>query len=87
MAKNNIQTKFNVGDKIWIAYHYEDYWYMWNKEGCFIDSIKIYVGEDRQIEFYTIKTDIGYQEFSSRFCFSSFEECFSWCQEENDKQN
>lgn len=80
-----VETRFNVGDKIWVVERYDDDWYIVNKEGSYIHSIKTYVSEDNQIIFYMIKDKEELQEYSSRFCFGSYEECSAWCERENDK--
>lgn len=78
----NIQTNFNIGDKVWVPELYYD-WYPPQKQ-CEIICIQIIITSEGQTIFYTIKKCNGYTDkYPARMCFSSYDECKQWCDKEN----
>ena len=81
----NSTQRFNVGDKIWVAECYDSDYYIVNKDGDYIYSIDIYIGE-YSITSYTVKRNGEFKEYASHFCFNSYEECQQWCDKQNTKE-
>lgn len=79
----NIKTKFNIGDKIWIPDYYHDQWFVRNKDGYLVSSMKIYIDSNGQKIFYIFKDNDRMQEYPLRLCFSSYKECEIWCDKKN----
>lgn len=82
--KIDIQTKFNIGDRVWIPELYE--WYITKKEGAIICGINIYVDSNKERILYLIKEDGGFiYECRETLCFGNYEDCKQWCDENNTK--
>lgn len=79
-----IKTEFNIGDRVWIPDCVYDEWFVRNKEGDIINSVRIYHNIDgNELKMYTLKNDGYFQEYSPKICFNSYEECKQWCDKEN----
>lgn len=78
----NIQTKFNIGDKVWIPNHYHSWFPM--KEAYTVFNIDVNIDAQNQRVFYIIKDDNGNTErYPSKLCFKSYDECKQWCEINN----
>lgn len=78
----NIQTRFNIGDEVWVPYLYHD-WYPL-KCRYIITHIDIQIDSKSYRIFYTIKNENNSgQRYPDRMCFGSYEECKQWCDQEN----
>lgn len=78
----NIQTNFNIGDKVWIP----DVYYEWFpiKNVHYITKIEVGIYSQGKEVFYTIKDEKEKtHEYPARLCFSSYDECKQWCDKEN----
>ncbi len=78
----NIQTDFNIGDKVWIP----DVYYEWYpiKNAYYITEVEVGICSQGKKVFYTIKNEKGdVQEYPSRLCFNSYDECKQWCDNKN----
>ena len=76
------QTKFNIGDTVWIP----DLYYNWypSKNEYKIINIKVQINSNDQRIFYTVKDIDGYtHEYPESMCFSSYDECKQWCDKSN----
>ena len=78
----NIQTEFNIGDKVWAPELYYDWCPI--KNAYEVVCIQIIITSEGQKIFYTIKDCDGYtNKLSSKMCFSSYDKCKQWCDKEN----
>ena len=79
-----IDTQFNIGDRVWVPSCIYDEWFVENKDGCVVDSIRIYIGsEGKELKMYTLKNNNSFQEYPPRLCFGSYKECQDWCDKNN----
>ena len=77
----NINTKFNVGDTVYIADHYYDF-YPINEPGT-IKNILI-DGDINKIRIdYEIEQDIFVVRVPEEWTFDSYAQCTKWCEEHN----
>ena len=75
----NIQTEFNIGDKVWVPDYYED-WHPLKNE-CEIIYVEVIITSDDKRIFYTIKDCNGRTDrYPSKMCFKSYEQCKQWCE-------
>ena len=80
----NIQTKFNIGDKVWIPNHCHNWFPI--REAYTVFNIEVSIDAQSQRVFYIIKNDNGNTErYPSRLCFKSYDECKQWCDKDNNK--
>ena len=82
----NIETKFNIGDDVWIASYCYDTYYP-SKHPFKVNEINIEVDSSQLIVYYwgTMETvdwtDVS--KYAESACFSTYEECTKWCEEHN----
>ena len=76
-----IDTKFNVGDSVYLAEIYEIYWA--DKTPYVIDGIVVHSNGKKTVVVYNIKRDQLHFEVSEKFLFATYEECVRWCNEHN----
>lgn len=78
----SIQTKFKIGDKVWVPDNYYGWVPIKNEYEVF--NIEIHIDSQNQRVFYTLKDCDGHtQRYPSKMCFSSYDECQQWCSKEN----
>lgn len=78
----SIQTNFNVGDEVWVPDHYYDWFPIENAH--YITKIEVGISSQGKEVFYAVKDQQGnIQEYPSRLCFSSYDECKQWCEQKN----
>lgn len=79
----SINTKFNIGDKVYIADLYYDF-YACRKPHTIID-ILIDINRHRTHIMYEVKQDNVTYRVPERLTFDTYEECAKWCEEHNRK--
>ena len=78
----NIQTQFNIGDKVWAPDLYYDWCPSSNERE--VISIHITITSDGQTVFYTTKNYNGHTDkYPAKMCFSSYDKCKQWCDNQN----
>lgn len=75
----NITTKFNVGDKVYVADAYYENWHP-DKTPHRISEVIIKIFDKVRISYR-----IDRYTYEESTCFSSYEECAEWCQSKNTK--
>ena len=79
--KININTKYNIGDTVYVADHYYDF-YPISTPGI-IENILI-DGDINKIRIdYIIQQDIFTVSVPEEWVFPSYAECTKWCEEHN----
>lgn len=76
-----INTKFNIGDQVYIAETHHEYWA--NSKPYQIVGIHIYMNEHTMKISYNIEHDGFIDSVSERLLFATYEECMKWCKEHN----
>lgn len=82
----NVETKFNVGDEVWVADYFYDTVYP-SKHTFKVSEINIEIDASQLIIYYWVTMDAGdcktIDKYSESVCFSTYEECTKWCDEHN----
>lgn len=79
--KLSIETKFNIGDTVYIAERFED-WFAYKKPHI-ISDISISVNSRAVHVLYEVQQDGFTDSVPEDFVFSTYEECAKWCNERN----
>lgn len=77
--KLSIETKFNIGDTVYIAERFED-WFAYKKPYIIFD---ISISANSQIVriLYEVQQDRFTDSVPEDLVFSTYEECVKWCDE------
>jgi hypothetical protein len=76
-----IKTKYNVGDVVYIADHYYDF-YAYRKP-YIIKDVLIDVNSRRTYIQYEVEQDGTTYRSPEHWTFTTYEECAKWCEEHN----
>ncbi len=79
--KITIDTKFNIGDRIYAADHYYDYYT--SHMPYIISDIIIKMDGRRTQVTYCVDRGSYTDHFPEEWCFGTYEECAKWCAEHN----
>ena len=79
--KITIETKFNVGDTVYIADHYYDFYA--NHEPYIIKDILIDVRNCRRHIVYEVEQGDYIYCVPEDWTFTTYKECAKWCEEHN----
>ena len=79
--KLSIETKFNIGDTVYIAECYED-WFAYKKP-CVISDISISANSKTTHILYEVQQDGLTDRVPEDWVFGTYEECIKWCDEHN----
>ena len=79
--KLSIETKFNIGDTVYIAECFED-WFTYKKPHI-ISDISISASSKAVHILYEVQQDGFTDSVPEDFVFSTYEECAKWCNERN----
>ena len=79
--KHMIETRFNVGDVIYIADHYYDYYA--SRTPYVVSGILIHINNKEARVLYDVKQGKLTDRFPEYLCFSTYEECAKWCERHN----
>lgn len=77
----NIRTKYNIGDTVYVAINYYEYYPQ--KIPYIITDISVKVNEQHSIIAYSIKQDGCIDCVSEEWLFDTYEECTNWCKKQN----
>ena len=80
--KLSIKTKFNIGDTVYIAECYEDYWFAY-KNPFIVSDILISANSRIMHISYEIQQDNFTHRVPESWAFSTYEECAKWCKKQN----
>jgi hypothetical protein len=76
-----IKTKFNIGDTVYIADHYYDFYA--NSAPCLITDVLIDINSRRtRISYEVEQADFTYR-IPEEWAFASYEDCAQWCDARN----
>lgn len=76
-----INTKFNIGDVVYIAHSYE--MYSPNKEPYVVCGIDIKINANKTWIIYDVKQDGITNRFTEEWLCETYEECTRWCEKRN----
>ena len=76
-----IETKFNIGDTVYIADHYYDFYA--NSEPCLITDVLIDINSRRTRISYEVKQGDFTHLITEALVFDSYDECAKWCEARN----
>ena len=80
--KTIIETKFNVGDTVYIADHYYDFYA--NMAPYIVKAILIDVNSRRTHISYEVEQGDTTYRIPECWTFTTYEECAEWCDKENE---
>lgn len=80
--KTVIDTKFNVGDMVYVADHYYDFYA--NRIPYLIKAILIDVNHRRTRIAYEVEQGDATYRIPEAWVFATYEECAEWCEKENE---
>lgn len=75
------ETKYNVGDTVYIADHYYDFYA--NRQPYTIIDVLINVNSRRTFVQYEVEQDGISYRVPEDWTFATYEECVKWCEEHN----
>lgn len=77
----SISTKYNIGDKVYVAELYDEYV---PSAECTITTIEIEISANKtKVVYYLSRGDEFHSYYSENSLFASCEECTKWCKEHN----
>jgi hypothetical protein len=79
--KITLDTKFNIGDTVYAADHYYDYYA--SHTTYVISDIIINVSNRSIRTMYCVEQGERTDRFPEDWCFATYEECERWCKEHN----
>lgn len=79
--KITFETKFNIGDQVYLAETYHEYWA--NSKPYTVVGISIHMNEHATKIIYRIEQDGLIDSVSENLLFATHEECVKWCEEHN----
>lgn len=79
--KISIETKFNIGDTVYIAECFED-WFAYEKP-YIVSDISISANSQTTHVLYKVQQDRITECVPEDWVFSTYDECTKWCDEHN----
>lgn len=79
--KITLETKFNIGDQVYLAETYREYWA--NSKSYTVVGIKYYINEHTSKTLYNIEQGELKDSVSETLLFATYDECVQWCKEHN----
>lgn len=79
--KITAETKFNVGDTVYIADHYYDFYA--NHKPYIVSDVLIDINSKRMHISYDVDQDDFTYSVPEEWVFATYEECTKWCDEHN----
>lgn len=76
-----IETQFNIGDVVYVADHYYDFYA--NHKPYIIKDVLIDINNRRTHIQYEVEQDNFIYRVPSAWVFGSYEKCARWCEEHN----
>lgn len=76
-----VETKFNVGDIVYVADHYYDFYA--NHKPYIVSDVLIDINSKRTRIAYDVEQDGFIYRVPEEWTFSTYEECTKWCDEHN----
>jgi hypothetical protein len=79
--KRTVETKFNVGDIVYVADHYYDFYAQ--KTPYIITDVLIDINGQRTMIRYDAECKNGSCRIPEEWVFETYTECTKWCEEHN----
>ncbi len=79
--ETNVETKFNIDDKVYVADLYHDYYV--SKEPYTVVGIDIDISDHATKIRYRLERDGAVNSAIEDMLFATYEECTKWCEEHN----
>lgn len=79
--KVTIETKFNIGDIVYIADHYYDLYPQ--REPYIIVDILVNIDKHGTLIRYDVECSNGSCRVPEKWVFNTYAECTKWCEEHN----
>ena len=79
--KLTINTKFDIGDQVYLAQTYYEYWA--NSKPYQIVGVNLHMNEHATKLIYNIEQEGSVTSVSENLLFATYEECAKWCKEHN----
>jgi hypothetical protein len=76
-----VETKFNVGDTVYIADNYYDFYA--NQTPCIVKDVLIDVNRRRTCISYEVEQEDFTYMVPESWMFATYEECEKWCEKQN----
>lgn len=76
-----VNAKFNIGDQVYLAETYHEYWA--NSKPYLVTGILISITESEYKITYRIQQDLLTDVVSEHLIFATYEECAQWCKNHN----
>jgi hypothetical protein len=78
----NIETRFNIGDTVYAADHYYDFYAV--KDPYIINDIIVNISNRGIRVMYCAEQNGRTTRFPAEWLFDTYEECTKWCKEHNE---
>ena len=82
--KLNIDTNFDIGDIVYAADHYYDYYA--NHRPYVVTDIVVNVNNDSTRTMCGVERDGVANRFPEEWLFRTYEECLQWCEAQNKRK-
>ena len=79
--KITFETKFNIGDQVYLAETYHVYWA--NSKPYTVVGVNIHMNDHTTKLIYNIELEGLVTSVSERFLFATSDECKQWCEAHN----
>lgn len=79
--KVTLDTKFNIGDTVYVVDHYYDYYA--SHTPYVITDIIIKIDDEDIRTMYCIQQGEDVDQVTEAWVFKTYEECAKWCEEHN----
>ena len=79
--KVNLETQFNIGDTVYAADHYYDYYA--SHTPYIITDIIININNRNIRTMYCVEQGEHQDRFPEEWLFATYEKCAKWCEEHN----
>ena len=79
--KTTIETKFNVGDTVYVADHYYDFYA--NHKPYIVRDVLVDINSKRTLISYDVEQDEFTYRVPETWVFVTYEECSKWCDGHN----
>ena len=76
-----IDAKYNIGDIVYVAYCYHDYWPL--STPCTVKNILFHGDIGSTHIFYEVKQDLFVDHVPEGWLFPTYAECAKWCEKHN----
>ena len=76
-----VNTKFNIGDKVYIANYYHDFYV--TEKPHIIKDVLVVINSNKTMIRYEVEQNGSTDCVPEYWVFPSYEECAEWCESQN----